>query len=414
MKFIHAADIHLDSPLRGLERYEGAPVDEARGATRKALENLVDLALAERVAFVLVAGDLFDDDWRDYNTGLFFVRQMQRLAEARIPVLIASGNHDAASQITKSLRVPGGVAWFDSSEPETRVLEEHGVAIHGQSYPKRAVTADLAKGYPSPVPGLLNLGVLHTGIDGRVGHEPYAPCTVPGLAAKGYDYWALGHVHAREICSREPWIVYSGNLQGRHARETGPKGCSLVTIEGAAVASVEHRSLDAMRWLAPELAVPDDADLPALLDLFEASLGSHVEAAEGRLLALRLKIRGGRRARERFAADPARWRGELRGCASRRLEDRVWLEKVEFLPDERPAPALAHDDAALASLRSLPCDAELLARFAKEMEEIERKLPAELKGGPEPVDLRSEDAVRRLLEEVKPMLLARLTEGGGR
>jgi len=78
-RFIHAADIHLDSPLRGLDRYDGAPVEEIRGATRRALENLVDVCLAERVAFLLIAGDIYDGDWKDYNTGLFFHRQMSRL-----------------------------------------------------------------------------------------------------------------------------------------------------------------------------------------------------------------------------------------------------------------------------------------------------------------------------------------------
>src|SRR3989442_11412313 len=109
MKFVHAADLHVDSPLRGLERYEGAPVDRVRMATRRALENLMQLCLEEEAAFLLLAGDIFDGDWKDYGTGLFFVGQMRRMRAAGIPVYLVRGNHDAASQVTKYLVLPDNV-----------------------------------------------------------------------------------------------------------------------------------------------------------------------------------------------------------------------------------------------------------------------------------------------------------------
>ncbi|RPJ77423.1 MAG: DNA repair exonuclease, partial [Desulfobacteraceae bacterium] len=197
MKFIHTADIHLDSPLVGLQGYEGAPVAEIRGATRRAFQNLVELAAAEKVDIILIAGDLYDGDWKDYNTGLFFSAQMARLRDEGIRVVIISGNHDAASQITKHLRVPENVTVLSVRSPETLMIEELGLAIHGQGYPVRAVTDDLAGAYPPAAPHHVNIGLLHTSLDGREGHEPYAPTTVSALLAKGYDYWALGHVHAR-------------------------------------------------------------------------------------------------------------------------------------------------------------------------------------------------------------------------
>ena len=123
MKLVHAADIHLDSPLRGLERYEGAPVDEIRGATRRAVANLVDLCLVEAASLLLIAGDLYDGYWRDYNTGLFFAKQMARLTREGVGVVWIRGNHDAASEITKSLRLPEGVIELGASRPETRVFE---------------------------------------------------------------------------------------------------------------------------------------------------------------------------------------------------------------------------------------------------------------------------------------------------
>jgi exonuclease SbcD len=134
MKFLHAADLHLDSPMHGLAAYDGAPVDELRGATRRALVNLVDLALEEQVAFVLIAGDVYDGSWRDFNTGLFYVAQMRRLREAGIPVVAIAGNHDAESRMTKGLPLPDGYIALTSTRPQTVELTELGVVIHGQSF----------------------------------------------------------------------------------------------------------------------------------------------------------------------------------------------------------------------------------------------------------------------------------------
>ena len=104
------------------------------------------------------------------------------------------------------------------------MLEDLGLAVHGQGFAKREVTEDLSSAYPQADPHLFNIGLLHTCLDGKPGHEPYAPCTVDGLRSKGYQYWALGHVHNREVVSQDPWIVFPGNIQGRHARETGSQG----------------------------------------------------------------------------------------------------------------------------------------------------------------------------------------------
>src|SRR5437588_11796710 len=134
-KFLHAAAIHLDSPQRGLDRYEGAPVAECRGATRRALENLVDLAIREKVAFVLIVGDLYDGDWPDYNTGLFFGKVMSRLRDCGIPVYMIRGNHDAANRMTKDLRLLDNMRVLSTEQAETIVLEDCGVAVHGRSFP---------------------------------------------------------------------------------------------------------------------------------------------------------------------------------------------------------------------------------------------------------------------------------------
>jgi DNA repair protein SbcD/Mre11 len=176
MKALHAADIHLDSPLRGLSMYEDAPTAELRSATRRAFDGLVDLAIEDEVGLVLLAGDVFDGDWPHYATGAHFVRQMLRLQEAGIAVVAIAGNHDAESKLTKSLRLPGNVTMLSTRRPQTWTNEELGVAVHGQGYATPAVLEDLCRAYPAPVPGLINIGLLHTSADGRPGHERYAPC----------------------------------------------------------------------------------------------------------------------------------------------------------------------------------------------------------------------------------------------
>ncbi|MDG2126289.1 MAG: DNA repair exonuclease [Verrucomicrobiales bacterium] len=314
-RFIHAADLHLDSPLRGLGRYAGAPVGELRGATRGALVNLVELAIAEEVAFLVIAGDVYDGDWKDYQTGLFFASQMVRLREAGVRVFLISGNHDAASVVSRKLGLPDNVHVFPTAEAGSVVLEGLGVVVHGQGFAKREVTEDLSAGYPAAVAGCFNIGILHTSLNGREGHDSYAPCSVAGLVARGYDYWALGHVHTRELVNeRGPVVLFPGNVQGRHARETGAKGATLVEVVDGEVVSLEHRDLDVVRW---ERAV---VDLSGVVDAGEVAVrvGRVVGELEdgGRLLAVRVELTGETVLHGALLGDVERWRNGVRAAVT--------------------------------------------------------------------------------------------------
>lgn len=327
-RFIHAADLHLDSPLRGLGRYAGAPVGELRGATRGALVNLVELAIAEEVAFLVIAGDVYDGDWKDYQTGLFFASQMVRLREAGVRVFLISGNHDAASVVSRKLGLPDNVHVFPTAEAGSVVLEGLGVVVHGQGFAKREVTEDLSAGYPAAVAGCFNIGILHTSLNGREGHDSYAPCSVAGLAARGYDYWALGHVHTRELVNeRGPVVLFPGNVQGRHARETGAKGATLVEVVDGEVVSLEHRDLDVVRW---ERAV---VDLSGVVDAVEVAVrvGRVVGELEdgGRLLAVRVELTGETVLHGALLGDVERWRNGVRAAVTDVTGGRGWVEKVE-------------------------------------------------------------------------------------
>ena len=411
--FIHAADIHLDSALHGLERYEGAPVEEIRSATRRAFDNLIELAIDEQVAFVLLVGDLYDGDWKDYNTGLYFVERMGRLRDASIRVFIVAGNHDAASQITKHLRLPDNVTLFSTRKPEQVVLDDLGVSICGQGFATRAVTDDISQGYPQGDPQLLNIGLLHTCLDGKPGHEPYAPCTVDGLRSKGYQYWALGHVHKREEVSQDPWIVFPGNIQGRHIREIGPKGCTLVTVNAGEIVVVEHRDLDVMRWSICELDASAAETVDDIYEQVREGLQSALDAAEGRPVAVRLVLYGACSAHPKLHAERERWIQEYRALATGLGGAGIWLEKISI--KTRPAistdEVLARDDALSGLLRAIhdmELDSSVLAELADEMSMLRQKLPAELLAGDDPFDPANPEFLKETLEDIKELLVNRL------
>ena len=413
MKFIHAADIHLDSALHGLERYEGAPVEEIRSATRRAFDNLIELAIDEQAAFVLLVGDLYDGDWKDYNTGLYFVERMGRLRDAGIRVFIVAGNHDAVSQITKHLRLPDNVTLFSTRKPERVVLDDLGVSICGQGFATRAVTDDISQGYPQGDPQLLNIGLLHTCLDGKPGHEPYAPCTVDGLRSKGYQYWALGHVHKREEVSQDPWIVFPGNIQGRHIREIGPKGCTLVTVNAGEIVVVEHRDLDVMRWSICELDVSAAETVDDIYEQVREGLQLALDAAEGRPVAVRLVLYGACSAHLKLHAERERWIQEYRALATGLGGAGIWLEKISI--KTRPVistdEVLERDDALSGLLRAIhdmELDSSVLDELADEMSMLRQKLPAELLAGDDPFDPANPEFLKETLEDIKELLVNRL------
>ncbi len=412
MRFIHASDLHIDSPLRGLDRYVGAPVERLRTATRSAFERLIDTALAERVDFVLVAGDIYDCDWQDFHTGLFFRGQLVRLERAGIRVFIVQGNHDAQGVISKQLALPPNVTVFSSRTAQTVRLDELSVAIHGRSFPEREVNEDFVPAYPAPVSGFFNIGVLHTSLTGRAGHDTYAPTDLPTLVRKGYDYWALGHVHAREVLSEQPRIVFPGNLQGRHAKETGAKGCELVTVEGGRI-EAEFIVLDVVRWSQVAVPLTGVDRLEALSEMFHQALEPVLTGATDRLHAVRVTLTGSTALHRLEADQPGTLAASMRAAAQDISEAEIWVEQVRLdlsAPVDR-AQSAERQDAVGELVRLvdsiLSDEAELSRRAQVELGELLSSIPQEVASGDVP-KLDDSTELRSLLLDAEATVLARL------
>src|SRR5277367_6325163 len=405
-RFLHAADLHLGSPFLGLVLKDEDVAARFAKASRSAFEALVTKALEEGVAFVVIAGDVFDGEWKDASIALFLNRQLARLSNRGIPAFLLRGNHDAESVVAKSLTWPDNVFEFSTRRAETHRIKDLRVALHGRGFPHREVVENYAVDYPEPLAGWFNIGVLHTAC-GRAGHENYAPCTAADLAARGYDYWALGHVHAFEIVSRDPWIVYPGNLQGRSIRECGERGAVIVEVADGVVAEVRRLVTDTARWAEVIVDAAPHSDETGLLRAIEAEVRVHAEGAEGRLLAVRIVLTGATTLHARFIADRDRLRDEVEAAAQRCADD-VWLERlrIDTVEPQRPPrdAALAEIDLA-AALEKCEADIAVRARVTELVRTVTDKLP-----GGMAEDASAALGLDSILTEARALALGRMGE----
>lgn len=417
-QFIHTGDVHLDSPLKGLSGQDGSAADRIRTATRTAFADLVTRAIDEQVAFMVVAGDLYDGDWRSFQTGLFFVRQMGRLRAANIPVFVLHGNHDAESQITKKLALPDNVRVFGYRKPETFTLDHHRVALHGQSFRVPATTDNLAAAYPPPAAGYFNIGVLHTALGSANGpHENYAPCSLDELVNKGYQYWALAHVHQGGVLHEHPHVVFCGNLQGRHIRESGPKSAQLITVQDGGVQSIEPLHTDVVRWLAIEVPVSGCVRFDDVVDQIKRSIEAAAKQAQGRLLACRIQLTGDTALHRELLASAPQLIAEARAAALALGEETAWVERVINATSSASAVSAKPDAEALNDLDVLLSqaagDGELQAQIADELGDLVRKLPHDATVDVDDPVLNA--AINKdfnaVIGQVSPYLSARLAAG---
>jgi DNA repair exonuclease SbcCD nuclease subunit len=419
MRFIHAADIHLDSPLHGLSAYADAPADMLRNATREAFSKLVSVAIDEQVDFMIIAGDLYDGTWRDHNTGIFFCKEMGKLRRAGIPVYLLYGNHDAESEMTSQLQLPDNVHTFSTKKPQTYRIDALKVALHGHSFKDKAVTTNLVTAYPPPVDGYFNIGVLHTALEGAAMHASYAPCTVAELHAREYHYWALGHVHEFAIWQEASTIVFPGNLQGRTIRETGRRGAVLVSVSEAEEVSVERLFIDVLRW---EVVNVDASGLDTLDEVARAAgraLEAIVDAAERPVPhAVRVSITGATKAHGELFASEKQLRAEVLAQIAAISHDRLWLEKVKVatqpITRERTAADLVDGGDALADLHALlieaESDPEFLAMLKDRLITLATQAPSDLQKSVPELDYVRDGELAKLVSEARAGLIAQLAD----
>ena len=293
-RFVHAADLHLDSPFRGLRRTdEGLGTLLAR-STFDAYERIVDLCIERGVDALLVAGDIYDGADRSLRAQLAFQAGLQRLSTRGIRVFIAHGNHDPLDGWQARLAMPEGCHRF-ASEPESIALDPsrpQWVTVHGVSFAQRVVSENLASRFRA-AESAINVGVLHATVGTQEGHDPYAPCSLADLERSGMDYWALGHVHERQVLRAEaPAVVYPGNPQGRHVREAGARGVYVVELAPGRRPTLEFLPVDVVRWSREHLDIASIESEQALLDACLAAARSAALKAEGRYLLVVLRLDG--------------------------------------------------------------------------------------------------------------------------
>jgi hypothetical protein len=345
---------------------------------------------------------------------------MGRLAKAGIQAFVLYGNHDAESQITKHLIPPANVKVFSSRQPDTFLLKELGVALHGQSFRQCAVTDNLVPGYPDPVSGMFNIGVLHTALGGMGDHDNYAPCCLEELVAKGYDYWALGHVHHAALLHEHPHIVFPGNLQGRHIRETGPKGAHIVTVEDRQIADFTSIHSDIVRWTHLAVAIDECRRATNVVDCVRQAIEKAVAGeADGRLLACRIELTGCSNIHGDLIASTEHLLAEAQAAALGLGGDVAWIEKVVVATTPLLDPAkIADRQDALGELQRMLGDAgkdeDLLRQLKDDIGELGCKLPVDLRTEVEDAALKAavEGDYANLIVYATEYLNARLTAAG--
>lgn len=413
--FIHAADLHIDSPFAALGRKNPEAAAHFAQASRRAVEALVRETLESGARFLIIAGDVFDGDWRDMSSGLFLVRELARLDKAGVQVFIIRGNHDAEGVVTKSLaNWPGNVTSFSARKAETFEIEHLRVALHGRSFAERRAEGDFIDSYPARREGWLNIGILHTSLEGHPDHDPYAPCSQARLTSFGYDYWALGHIHERRIVSQAPWIVYPGNLQGRSVKECGPKGAVRVSVSDGQIAAVEPLTLDVARWAHPKIDISacqtEDDVFARVRDAIEAA----AQDAEDRPLALRITLQGAAVLHDSLLAGFEQFSAEAQALAAQAGHS-CWIEKIRLATSAPARPV--HDDLELKAfdleglLGDIAKDEDSQSALRDLIGEIRGKLPPELKDS-EALPQTDED-LHALAAEAQRYLLGAL-QGGRR
>ena len=339
----------------------------------------------------------------------FFNREAGRLARAGIPIYLVKGNHDAVSVVTKTIRLPETVMEFSTRAATTHEIADLRVAIHGRSFPERAVSENWAVDFPAPHSGWFNIGLLHTSCEGNAQHATYAPCSIEDLRARGYDYWALGHIHQYQELHRDPWIVYPGNLQGRSIRETGEKGGVFVDVVDGRIAGVRRMIVDRARWVEASVDLTQAASATEAVAAIKSNLDRHLAKIHGRTAAIRLRLTGRTHLNGALRSNRAQWEADAQALIDHAHDD-AWLEKLSLETNEPEQPKALPDLGGLdlgAMMAELAGDPGFRRMATEALAPIAAKLPGEAGDGEVPL---ARD-IETLMREATAIVLTRAQDG---
>lgn len=417
-RFVHAADIHLDSPLRSLALRNPELAELIGNASRQVFVRIVDLCLDERVDALLLAGDLYDGDQTSMKTARFLTEQLRRLHAANIRVFIIRGNHDALSKITKELVLPDSVTVFGQRADAVELSRDRGaqpIWVHGISFAKPQVPESLLGKYKPPVAGAINIGLMHTSLDGAAGHDVYAPCSTAHLAGSGFRYWALGHIHKRSATEGACAIVMPGIPQGRDVGESGPKSVTLVSVLADGSLSLDERVVSMAQFERVAVDASGLADWRQLAARIESALGEASDRSASDHLVARLSV---------YGATPLAW--TIRRDADllhTEAESRagaigtVWIEKLEA-NCRRPAVVDPADSSDPVEVLRRTMSDEIVGSEAFRaqaqiiVDSLLDQLPAECRRVLAPDETGLALLIGQLSDEGSEEVLARLTAAG--
>ncbi len=322
LRFIHAADLHLGNTGPSTLGLSPKWIERIKNASYKAFNNLIDQALALEVDFILLAGDLLDTSTPTLRSQLELYKGLNRISEANIKVFMVGGNHDPLNLKKAQSEMPEGVYLF-GAKPETISFKKKGrtlAQISGISYPTTRVNEDLSL-LLKPGDCGFQIALLHTNVSGYGNRDNYSPSELDSLIKKGFDYWALGHVHTKAILNENPYIVYPGTTQGQHINETGPKGFYLVEVDKKV--KMEFINSSVYLWENLELEAFDTLDK---LDLaFEELIAKAYEVPR----VYRLKIKGRTPLYNSLLSEKEELESRFKEASAYALESLV----LEILPD---------------------------------------------------------------------------------
>ena len=384
-RFVHAADVHLDSPLRSLALRDPSLADLIGNATRRAFIGIVDLCLDEQVDALLLSGDLYDGEQTSMKTARFLADQLRRLHEAQIKVFVIRGNHDALSRITKELTLPDSVTIFGGRAAAVPMARERGaipVAIHGISFAQPHAPESLLPRFRPPVEGALNIGLLHTSLNGSPAHDPYAPCGLAELQAGGFRYWALGHIHKRATTEGAATVVMPGMPQGRDINEAGAKSVTLATVTDDGSILLEERFTSVAQFERVTVELGGIEDWRDMVRALGQALGQVRDGVVSEHLVARLHLTGATPLAWRLRQDADLLRTEAENQAA--ALGKSWIDKVEVdcrphgtIPDSPPHGGAGPIEELRRLMGDLTQDDAYRAEIAAIAEELRIQLPAE-------------------------------------